>query len=707
MSGALKTVLSLSVSGSAVILALLLCGALVRDRLSKRWQYYIWLAAVARLLLPLTPAESPVGALFQRGMEPPVSASASAPAPAPDVPALYDAAPVPEDGGATPVSGGMPAAAGRTADSWDILAGVWLIGALALPAWKAAAYWRFSRRVRSGCRAVSDPALLELLGQVETRAGLERPIGLYVNAMVSSPMLLGLFRPRIILTAPDLPEQELRYTLLHELVHCRRGDLAYKWLVQAAVCLHWFNPLVWLMAREINRVCELACDEGVLLALEPGERRAYGDMLLRAAAAGEGGGAFSAALSRSGKLLKERLRAIMNFRRGTPLTAAVSLVLAVVLTAGAAAAGAYRGPVSGGPAAPAERESREGDPDLYRTAGDLETLSAGGGERPETADSPEGETAAVVRNVNIPRLGPERNGIWWLGEYTLSRGDQIRYSISARTGETLQVGFAGEEEDPAVRSHYAVSRRRTGSVLRCAAGFSVSPEDEGSYRLFVRVPEGSAEGIRGHVVITPREELERRPAIPTAEQVLTARERALAGMTQEQVRRLKLVVREANLWWEHQYFYSNIFGQLEDPDDLYWNYFDKTGEIQIAWAYDGSLDKDAVCRQENLTEDQFYARYGTKVVTENRYTADDFVAILDELMESVRDESLRSALEYVREEARLAKEQHSMEHADNEYRALHDLDYFLLRYGPTDVGPYVIDDSTVTKYYGTLSIYGE
>ena len=46
-----------------------------------------------------------------------------------------------------------------------------------------------------------------------------------------------------------------------------------------------------------------------------------------------------------------------------------------------------------------------------------------------------------------------------------------------------------------------------------------------------------------------------------------------------------------------------------------------------------------------------------------------------------------------------------MEHANNAYKALHDLDYFLLRYGPADVGPYVTDDSTVSTYYGTLSVY--
>ena len=53
----------------------------------------------------------------------------------------------------------------------------------------------------------------------------------------------------------------------------------------------------------------------------------------------------------------------------------------------------------------------------------------------------------------------------------------------------------------------------------------------------------------------------------------------------------------------------------------------------------------------------------------------------------------------------LAKNTHVMEYVNSMYKKIHDLDYFLLRYGPTDVGPYVVDDSTISKYYGTLSIY--
>lgn len=194
---------------------------------------------------------------------------------------------------------------------------------------------------------------------------------------------------------------------------------------------------------------------------------------------------------------------------------------------------------------------------------------------------------------------------------------------------------------------------------------------------------------------------------PTEEEVLEAREQALSGMTKEQIQRLNKVIREANYWWENNYLYENIFEKLSDPGSLYWNYFDQTGEIQIGWAVGEDLDIDAICAQEGLNEDAFYIKYGTKVTTNNQYDADDFLAILNELISTVQDETLKTNLQAIRDEAQEAKDKHSMKHANNEYKALHDLDYFLLRYGPTDVGPYVEDRSTVFKYYGTLSSYFE
>lgn len=196
------------------------------------------------------------------------------------------------------------------------------------------------------------------------------------------------------------------------------------------------------------------------------------------------------------------------------------------------------------------------------------------------------------------------------------------------------------------------------------------------------------------------------PAAPGKEEVLAAREKALEGMSQEQIERLNEVIIAANLKLESGYLNDNIFEKLEDPDSLVWNYFDQTGEIQIAWAYDGNLDMDAVCKQEGLTEEEFYNKYGTKVSTTNTCTADDFISLMNELETGVQNETLKADLQYMADEMESAKG-HVVEHVNNVYKKLHDLDYFLLRYGPEVFDSYAsnYDKSTVSRYYGTLSIY--
>lgn len=194
-------------------------------------------------------------------------------------------------------------------------------------------------------------------------------------------------------------------------------------------------------------------------------------------------------------------------------------------------------------------------------------------------------------------------------------------------------------------------------------------------------------------------------SVPSEEEALQARAKVLEGMSEGQAERLTETIKAANLALESRYLYHNLFGELSDPNSLYWNYFDETGEIQIGWAYDGEIDMETVCQQEELTEEEFYVQYGTPVVVENRYDADDFLALMEELKEPIHNEDLKADLQEIMDLTELAKNTHVMEYVNSMYKKIHDLDYFLLRYGPTDVGPYVNDNSTITKYYGTLSIY--
>ena len=92
-------------------------------------------------------------------------------------------------------------------------------------------------------------------------------------------------------------------------------------------------------------------------------------------------------------------------------------------------------------------------------------------------------------------------------------------------------------------------------------------------------------------------------------------------------------------------------------------------------------------------------------MTYNRFDANNFIELMSDMKNSVHNEKLQNDMDYIINETKLAAEMHEMEHANNIYKALHDMDYFLLRYGIEDVGKYTRDDSVVSKYYGVLSVY--
>ncbi len=345
MNEMLKLVLSLSLSGGVLILALLLSRPLWKDRVSKTWQYYIWLIVIARLLLPVpteidlawgnVPQTSQSTQLLQR--TPAVEPSTRG--------AVNDSARGDGlgDGVAAQEENPVPEVIKGNIGLWflDKLWLLWLSVALLLFLQRVVTYCRFSAHIQRGWEAVKHPALLGTLAQAKAKAGVNCPVKLYRNPMVSSPLLLGFFRPIVVLPNTDLPQMELYYTLLHELTHYKRGDMFYKWLVQLTLCLHWFNPLVWWMAREINRDGELSCDEALLRRLDAPARRDYGDTLLHAVAAGESGSkpAGTVYLNTSAQCLKERLGAIMKFGKKKYVT--IPLLLTLLLACGAVVMGAY------------------------------------------------------------------------------------------------------------------------------------------------------------------------------------------------------------------------------------------------------------------------------------------------------------------------------------------------------------------------------
>ena len=351
MNAISKIFLSMSVSGSLLILTLLLGKRLLKDKISRQWQYYIWLVVVFRLLFPFGPEVSLMGKAYQA-----VDRAISQTVPLPPQQQSPQNAP---GGNFAPAVGAEQhnetvnsladdvTTAYSLQDIGELLINhiwlVWLAAALGLLIRKITIYQGFVRYIRAGLTPISDIGRLDELSIVAEQSGVKKPIELCVNPLVSSPLLIGFFYPCIILPSADIPEKDFQYIILHELTHYRRRDMFYKWLVQFTVCLHWFNPLVHLMSREITKACEFSCDEAVLAKMEGGNAQEYGQTLLDAMAAvgryKENLGAVT--LSENKQFLKERLDAIMKFKKQSRSGRILTAVLTLCVVLGAAFVGVY------------------------------------------------------------------------------------------------------------------------------------------------------------------------------------------------------------------------------------------------------------------------------------------------------------------------------------------------------------------------------
>lgn len=168
-------------------------------------------------------------------------------------------------------------------------------------------------------------AIVHHASRRDLRSARELHDGVFVSACVGSPLVCGIFRPRILLPE-DLAEEDLPHILTHERAHIRRLDNFWRLLAILIACLHWFNPAVWLMLRAFLREAEASCDESVISRLDGPERIAYATTLVNAA---ESRSALASPLG--GGQLRTRIRRVLSYRRLTVLSAAAFLVLAAAL----------------------------------------------------------------------------------------------------------------------------------------------------------------------------------------------------------------------------------------------------------------------------------------------------------------------------------------------------------------------------------------
>ncbi|WP_040197151.1 M56 family metallopeptidase [Candidatus Soleaferrea massiliensis] len=237
-----------------------------------------------------------------------------------------------------PVSNGTPGA--QTIDTANasmvfitysvpsFLLWIWLAGCLALAVWFIIGHLHGKRIFR-----FAYPAESEAVTHWMDENKIQRRVRILVCPELSSALTYGIFRPVILLPATmDLSDTErLPLILSHELEHIRHFDVLWKWTSALALCLFWYNPMVWAMHILLGRDLELHCDECVLkkLGITKKSKSEYAMALLSLAE--EKSTSFSMFSHFGQSATEERILSVMHSRYAPAMFMGLALLGIVIL----------------------------------------------------------------------------------------------------------------------------------------------------------------------------------------------------------------------------------------------------------------------------------------------------------------------------------------------------------------------------------------
>lgn len=387
------SLLQMSFLGTVIILLIVVLRAVLINRLPKKTFLILWWIALIRLLVPFSiKSVTSIYSLLQ---------------------SIYsDINPVrtaqtttflPIHGNMPEIANGLSEAMVQRTESISILSVIWLAGLLLCFGFFAVSYIKCYREFR-----FSLPVENDILEAWKEKHPLKRSLSIRQTETIAAPLSYGVIRPVILM--PKNTEwkniYQLRYVLEHEYVHIRRLDMLTKLIMIAAVCIHWFNPLVWVMYILFNRDLELSCDETVVRRFGMDIKSVYATALISMEEKKSGLTPLCNSFSKNA--IEERIRAIMKIKKTSKFAVMISAVLVIGVTGGFAT-----------------------------SASSLEKNT-------ETAQE-NGETTVALNEVNIREDEPLSSSDveWWTAEEYVKWLDEEKEVLQSMIGEKAYTGGDG------------------------------------------------------------------------------------------------------------------------------------------------------------------------------------------------------------------------------------------------------------------------
>lgn len=391
---------------------------------------------------------------------------------------------------------------------------------------------------------------------------------IYLVDFIETAFVMGIFYPRIYLPS-SLSKKELEYILMHEKHHIRRKDYKIKAAAFFCLCIHWFNPFVWIAFTEMTKDMEMSCDEAVLKKIGIDIREEYVASLLGITTGRKI--AMSSFLGFGEGKTKGRIKNALKWK---PLSIKMLLFLSIVCI--------------------------------------LSNVVSMANIKSDTITHP----YAWTSNIDIEEIDDCMITFW---------KDGSSYDLTKKQWKDL-IYVLNELPKSAITNKLTPVKREITLLISCdkkeylltyGNGITMISFDYNTSLQFdekVWQTEDARmayciENLISHVQQNQKVEIDKKILPPTKSEVLEMRAKVLEGMNSQEISRLTELIQAENQNREYKYVKGNKNTEFEDPESPYWKLLTQTGNIQLGWGI--SCSAPGFDPEGNMSEEEYYEKYGT------------------------------------------------------------------------------------------------
>lgn len=304
-----KSVLISTFSGSVLVLVIMLLKPITRRIFGYKWNYYIWLIVLLVMIFPFS---------VKQYKEFDISLEKTGEV-------LINEIDVKPKNDNIIQKNNIQNTTDKNVkvNNTDIIQTVWILGVFITLLINIISYLKMLIKIKKYSVLISLP---------EIKRYTKRKLSVRVCQNISSPFIIGIFNPILVLPDIEFTNIQLDNILRHEITHLKRNDIIYKWFSVFVRCIHWFNPFAYYISKQINIECEISCDLSVVEHMNKAEKIDYVNTIIDIVSINNKSRNLPVLkMIESKKMLERRFIMIKNNKKTSKIMSIISVLMSIII----------------------------------------------------------------------------------------------------------------------------------------------------------------------------------------------------------------------------------------------------------------------------------------------------------------------------------------------------------------------------------------